>query len=57
MRLGGQVRTDWGRTTGWDMTAGLALGQAMGLPAWFLADLLPEIEHVMLVKLKEMAGK
>lgn len=57
LRLGGQLRTDWGRVTGWDMTAALTMGQAMGLPGWFLADVLPEIEHEMLKQLKEMAGK
>lgn len=57
LKLGGQIRTDWGRVTGWDMAAALAMGQAMGLPGWFLVDVLPEIEIKMIVGLKEAAGK
>lgn len=35
------------------MTAALALGQALGIPALALGELLPEIEAVMVRKLNE----
>ena len=49
--LGGQVRIAAGfggaSVIGWDMTAVLAMGQAMGLPAMLLADVMPAIEATM----------
>jgi hypothetical protein len=38
---------------GWDMNAALALGQALGVPPLALAELLPGIEAVMVIKLNE----
>ena len=35
------------------MNAALALGQALGVPALVLAELLPGIEAVMVLKLNE----
>lgn len=32
---------------GWDMTAALALGQAMRIEAWLLAEVLADVEAVM----------
>jgi hypothetical protein len=50
-RLGGQMRvasTMGGAVVmGWDMVAALALGRAMGLPEWLVAEMLPEIEAAM----------
>jgi hypothetical protein len=38
---------------GWDMTAALALGTALGVPPLAMAELLPSIEAVMVTKLNE----
>ncbi len=38
---------------GWDMTAALALGDALGVPPLAMAELLPVVEAVMVRKLNE----
>ena len=38
---------------GWDLSAGLALGDALGVPPLAMAELLPVIEAVMVTKLNE----
>jgi hypothetical protein len=38
---------------GWDMSAALALGGALGVPPVAMAELLPVIEAVMVRKLNE----
>jgi hypothetical protein len=38
---------------GWDMSAALALGDALGVPPLATAELLPVIEAVMVRKLNE----
>lgn len=56
-RLGGQLRVIPGAVIGWDMSAALALGAALGINPLIVAELLPEIEGVMVRKLNEqMAG-
>lgn len=49
--MGGQVRLAMGMggcvVIGWDMTAALALGQAMRIEAWLLAEVLADVEAVM----------
>ncbi len=52
-RLGGQLRIAPGAVIGWDMSAALALGQALSVPPLVLAELLPGIEAVMVLKLNE----
>ena len=56
-RLGGQVRVSsglsGGAVLGWDMTAALQLGAALGLSPLILAELLPPIEAVMVRKINE----
>ena len=42
-----------GAILGWDMTAALALGAALGVPPLVLAELLPVIEAVMVTKLNK----
>ena len=42
-----------GAVTGWDMSAALALGSALGVPTAAAAELLPVIEAVMVAKLNE----
>jgi hypothetical protein len=42
-----------GAVIGWDLTAALALGGALGVPPTAAAELLPVIEAVMVRKLDE----
>ncbi len=42
-----------GAVIGWDMSAALALGNALGVPRLAMAELLPVIEAVMVRKLNE----
>ncbi len=52
-RLGGQLRVLPGAVIGWDMSAALALGHALGVPPLAMAELLPVIEAVMVRRLNE----
>ena len=56
-RLGGQLRVIPGAVLGWDMTAALTLAQALGVNTLITAELLPEIEAVMVRKLNEQIGE
>jgi hypothetical protein len=42
---------------GWDMGAALALAAALGVPALVAAELLPEIEAVMVRRTNEAIGE
>ena len=42
-----------GAVIGWDMSAALALGDALGVPPAVAAELVPVIEAVMVAKLNE----
>ena len=42
-----------GAVIGWDMSAALSLGDALGIPPIAMAELLPVIEAVMVTKLNE----
>ena len=42
-----------GVVVGWDLSAALALGDALGVPPAAAAELLPVIEAVMVAKLNE----
>jgi hypothetical protein len=55
-RLGGQLRVAPGAVLGWDMGAALAMAQALGVNTLIAAELLPEIEAVMVRKLNEQMG-
>ena len=46
-----------GAVLGWDMTAALALGHALGIPALAIAELLPAIEAEMIRRTNEQIGK
>lgn len=48
MRMGGQVRTDWGHVTGWDFGAAFALAHGLGVPEAAVAEFLPWIEAEMI---------
>jgi hypothetical protein len=52
-RLGGQLRVIPGALLGWDMGAALAMANALGIDTLIVAELLPEIEAVMVRKLNE----
>ena len=52
-RLGGQLRAMPGAVIGWDLSAALALGDALGVSPAATAELLPVIEAVMVTKLNE----
>ncbi len=52
-RLGGQLRVVPGAVLGWDLGAALAMAQALGIDPMVAAELLPEIEAVMVRKLNE----
>ena len=56
LRLGGQLRVVPGAVIGWDMGAALALASALGIAPLAAAELLPEIEAVMVRKLNEAVG-
>ena len=56
-RLGGQLRVIPGAVLGWDMGAALALARALGIDTLIAAELLPEIEAVMVRKLNEQIGE
>ena len=53
LRLGGQLRVIPGAVIGWDLGAALALAAALGIAPIVAAELLPEIEAVMVQKLNE----
>ena len=46
-----------GSVLGWDMGAALALSHALGIDTLIAAELLPEIEAVMVRKLNEQIGE
>jgi hypothetical protein len=53
LRLCGQLRVIPGAVIGWDMGAALSLAAALGIEPLAAAELLPEIEAVMVRKLNE----
>jgi hypothetical protein len=55
-RLGGQLRVIPGAVIGWDMGAALALAAALGIDPLAAAELLPEIEAVMVRRTNEAIG-
>jgi hypothetical protein len=56
-RLGGQLRMIPGAVLGWDMSAARAMAHSLGIDALIAAELLPEIEAVMVRKLNEAIGE
>ena len=51
--MGGQIRAVPGTVLGWDMTAALAMADAMGISPRAVVELLPVIEAVMIRKQNE----
>ncbi len=45
-----------GAVLGWDMGAALAMAQALGINTLIVAELLPEIEAMMVRKVNEQMG-
>ena len=52
-RLGGQMRVAGKAVLGWDMGSAFALGHALGLNPMVVAELLPELEAVMVRRINE----
>jgi hypothetical protein len=55
-RLSGQVRVAGKAVIGWDMGAAVALAHALGLNPMVAAELLPELEAVMVRRVNEKIG-
>lgn len=58
MKLGGQIRIASGltaRVIGWDFNAAFSLADALGIPRLAVAEILPDLEGVMVRKLNEQA--
>ncbi|MFO1141192.1 MAG: hypothetical protein U1E59_02190 [Amaricoccus sp.] len=53
LRLGGQLRVVPGAVIGWDLGTALRLASALGIAPTVAAELLPEIEAVMVRKLNQ----
>ena len=51
--MGGQLRAVPGAVLGWDLGAGMALAQALGVDPLIAAEILPEIEAVVVRRLNE----
>lgn len=52
-RLGGQMRVAGKAVLGWEMGTALSLSQALGLNSMVAAELLPELEAVMVRRINE----
>ena len=48
--MGGQLRAVPGAALGWDLSAALALAAALGVDPRFAAEILPEIDRVILLR-------
>ena len=55
-RLGGQMRVAGKAVIGWDMGAALALARALGVNLMVVAELLPDLEAVMVRRINEKIG-
>ena len=55
-RLGGQPRVIPGAVIGWEMGSALVLAAALGIEPLTAAELLPEIEAMMVRRLNEAIG-
>ena len=55
-RLSGQMRFAGKAVIGWDMNAALSLAQALGLNPMVVAELLPDLEAVMVRRINEKIG-
>jgi hypothetical protein len=55
-RLGGQMRVSGKAIIGWDMGAAITMAVALGIDALVAAELLPEIEAIMVRKINDRIG-
>ena len=55
-RLGGQMRVIPGAVLGWDMGAAFTLARALGLNPMVVAELVPDLEAVMVRRINEKIG-
>lgn len=53
LRLGGQLRALPGAALGWDFAAAFALAHALGIDARLVAEILPELEPIVVQKINE----
>lgn len=54
LRLGDrQVRATNGMIIGWDMTTALEMGAALGLSRRLVAEVLPEVEPIVVAEMNE----
>ncbi|WP_426034199.1 DUF7697 family protein [Cypionkella sp. TWP1-2-1b2] len=56
-RLGAQMRVAGKAVLGWDMGSAFALAHALGLNPMVVAELLPELEAVMVRRINEKIGE
>ena len=55
-RMGGQVRAVPGGVVGWDMTAALAMADALGVSALAAAEMLPALEAAAVTAINKQIG-
>ncbi|UOM32539.1 hypothetical protein [Acuticoccus sp. I52.16.1] len=55
-RMGGQVRVVPGGVVGWDMTAALAMADALGVSALAAAEMLPALEAAAVTAINKQIG-
>ena len=55
-RMGGQVRVAPGGVVGWDMTAALAMADALGISALAAAEMLPALEAAAVTAINKQIG-
>ena len=55
-RMGGQVRVVPGGVVGWDMTAALAMADALGISTLTAAEILPALEAAAVTAINKQIG-
>jgi len=55
-RMGGQIRAVPGGVVGWDLTAALALADALGVNRLVAAEILPAIEAAAVAAINRQIG-
>ncbi|WP_075223294.1 DUF7697 family protein [Acuticoccus yangtzensis] len=55
-RMGGQVRVVPGGVVGWDMTAALAMADALGISTLAAAEMLPALEAAAVTAINKQIG-
>ena len=55
-RMGGQVRVVPGGVVGWDMTAAIAMADALGVSTLAAAEMLPALEAAAVTAINKQIG-